>query len=279
MPVIIVGNISVGGTGKTPLTVWLVKHLQSQGWRPGIVSRGYGGEASAYPLPVTGDSDTKAAGDEPVLLARRTGCPLVVDPHRAQAAQALLTHNDVNIIISDDGLQHYALRRDLEIVVVDAQRRCGNGLLLPAGPLREGRGRLQQVDAVLVNGAVGDEAGFHLLAGKLQSLQGHAEQELSALQGQTVHAVAGIGNPERFFNMLRQAGIEVLAHAYADHYQYQPDDIIFDDDLPVLMTEKDAVKCRAYASDRHWYLPVDAELNTAGLRRINAVLSKLNVAK
>lgn len=278
VPVIIVGNISVGGTGKTPLTVWLVNHLIEQGWRPGIVSRGYGGEAASYPLSVTASSRTTEAGDEPVLLATRTACPLVVDPKRVRAAQTLLERETVDIIISDDGLQHYALQRDIELVVVDAERRCGNGMLLPAGPLRESRSRLQQVDAVLINGAADTEAGFHLQAGKLCSLMGGEQQALATLAGRKVHALAGIGNPQRFYNVLREAGLELIVHSYPDHHAYTKSDICFNDDLPVLMTEKDAVKCKTYADERHWYLPVDAVLNAQGMQRMEAALEKLPAA-
>ena len=274
---IVVGNISVGGTGKTPLTVWLVEELKARGWQPGIVSRGYGGDSEVYPMLVTADSSPSQVGDEPVLLARRTGCPLVVDPQRVCAAQTLIEDHKVDIIVSDDGLQHYALARDVEIVVIDAQRRCGNGMLLPAGPLREGRSRLQQVDAVLINGADDAETGFTLSYDEISNLRTGEKRSLRDLQGTVLHAVAGIGNPERFFSNLEDAGLSIERHAFPDHHSYFVDDISYADGQPVLMTEKDAVKCRSFADDSHWYLPVTAIPNAAGKKLIHRILSRLPI--
>lgn len=275
VPVIVVGNISVGGTGKTPFTIWLVDYLQKQGMRPGIISRGYGGSSTAYPLTVAADADPAVVGDEPLLLARRCACPVMIDPDRVRAGQALIARFDVDVIISDDGLQHYALRRSIEFVIVDARRRQGNGLLLPAGPLREPLSRLDDVDLVLVNGAEEGEAGFDLQHGNLCHLSDERRKPLSAFAGQQVHAVAGIGNPERFFRYLESHAIQLYRHPYPDHHQFAAEDIKFNDDLPVFMTEKDAVKCRSIATDRHWFLPVDAVPNAAGSASIIKSLAQL----
>ncbi len=262
-PVIVVGNISVGGTGKTPLVAWLVKALQQAGYRPGIISRGYGGQAQQWPQQVHPDSDPLQVGDEPVLLAQRCGCPIVAAPDRVLAARELLEKFNCNILISDDGLQHYRLQRDIEIVVVDGARRFGNGHCLPAGPLREPVSRLQQVDFVVANGAaMSGEVAMQLVPGALVALlAGNKTVSLCELHGQQVHAVAGIGNPARFFELLKQHGLSVIEHPFPDHHHFVVDDLCFADELPVLMTEKDAVKCRRYADARMWYLPVEAQLD------------------
>jgi tetraacyldisaccharide 4'-kinase len=258
-PVIVVGNLSVGGTGKTPLVCWLVMHLSELGYRPGVVTRGYGG-SSRNVRRISASDDPSVVGDESVLLARRTGAPVAIGRDRPAAAQ-LLVSAGCNVIVSDDGLQHYALARDCEVVVIDGDRRFGNGWLLPAGPLREAPGRLEDADAIVVNG------GRALLKGALSmrleaktavALRGGAVQPLGAWVGKSIHAVAGIGNPERFFNMLRSRGIEVIGRPLADHARLTRGDIEFGDDKPVLMTEKDAVKCAALAGERHWYVPVTA---------------------
>ncbi len=284
-PVIVVGNLSVGGTGKTPLVCWLIDELRLRGHKPGVVTRGYGG-SSRSPRLLQGSGDAAVDGDEPVLLARRTLAPVVVGRDRPAAAQ-ILVNAGCDVIVSDDGLQHYALARDCEIVVVDAERGFGNGHLLPAGPLREGRSRLAEVDAIVLNGAKeragparsalrpasGGAApgrpargkpvfGMQLQAQPAVSLRGAASRTLGDFAGCAVHAVAGIGNPQRFFNMLRSVGIEVTAHELPDHAVLQPQDIEFGDGLPVLMTEKDAVKCDAFANSQHWYVPVNAVFET-----------------
>lgn len=261
---LVVGNISVGGTGKTPAVVAVSRFLRRAGFTPGLVSRGYGGKAENWPQPVTGNSDTLRVGDEPVLLAGRTGCPMWVGPDRSAAVQALLReHPEVDVVISDDGLQHYRLARDLEIAVIDGQRGLGNGACLPAGPLREPRGRLESVDFVLVNG--GDAGAFSgysmtLTGWTLVSVIDSRQLPLDSLRGGTVHAVAGIGAPGRFFSVLRQAGLEVVPHPFPDHHRFTAADLDFGDDAPVLMTEKDAVKCSEIARPHHWYLPVEAQL-------------------
>lgn len=266
VPVIVVGNISVGGTGKTPLVLWLIRFLQQQGMHPGIVSRGYGG-SSAAPRPALADSDAASVGDEPVLLASRSGCPVWVGRDRVATGRALLeAHPECDIIVSDDGLQHYRLRREVEIVVVDGQRRFGNGHLLPAGPLREGTGRLRGVDAVVVNGGgmldlPVAQFGMRLHGSSLRNLLSGEVLEAGALAGKNIHAVAGIGHPRRFFDHLRGLGLEFEAHAFPDHYAYRPGDLGWTDADAVIMTEKDAVKCTGFASERYWGLAVEAEVS------------------
>jgi len=256
-PVVVVGNLSVGGTGKTPLVCWLVARLQELGFKPGVVTRGYGGSSENVRL-VDSAADPSIVGDESLLLARRTGVPVAIGRDRPSAAQ-LLVRAGCDVVVSDDGLQHYALARDCEIVVVDGERRFGNGWLLPAGPLRESEARLRRVDAVVVNGGRAQLEGalsMRLEAKDALSLIGGAIKTLREFAGHSVHAVAGIGNPERFFNMLRGYGIEVVGHPFPDHARLQAADISFPDGRPVLMTEKDAVKCAGFAGAQHWYVPV-----------------------
>lgn len=280
VPVIIVGNISVGGTGKTPFVIWLVEHLRESGWRPGVISRGYGGHAEQYPLRVTAETDAASCGDEPLLIALRTGAPLAVDPDRVAAAQSLIDSGEVDVLIADDGLQHYRLPRQLEFCVVDGARGLGNGALMPAGPLRELPSRLHGVDLVVVNGAGfdggRDSVRFDLQADRLRNLADGSQRSLADFAGQTVHAIAGIGNPERFFASLESAGLKLQRHAFADHHRYRREDLAFGDDLPVLMTEKDAVKCRAVAQPDWWMLPVSAVLSPADAARVRESCAALN---
>jgi tetraacyldisaccharide 4'-kinase len=267
-PVLVVGNIAVGGTGKTPLTIALVERLRAEGWTPGVASRGYGRADASKPLWVTSETDTAEGGDEPVLVATRTKVKVRVDRDRVAAARALAAAG-CDIVVCDDGLQHYRLARNMEIEVIDGRRRYGNGQLLPAGPLREPPERAARCDFRVVNlPAGGAEAGFgewpmHLLPGDAQPLVGGRARPLAAFAGQRVHAVAGIGNPERFFEMLRGLGIAVVPHAFADHHRYAAGDFDFGSRLPVLMTEKDAVKCRALADAQFHAVPVRAELPEA----------------
>lgn len=274
VPVIVVGNITVGGTGKTPLVAWLAGYLQAKGYRPGIISRGYGGKARRWPQQVRPDSDPDIVGDEAVLLAGITRCPMAVAPRRVAAARALIEHSDCNVIISDDGLQHYALQRDLEIAVIDGIRRFGTGFSLPAGPLREPVKRLQEVDLVVVNGlGSGTEHPMRMRLGAAHNLKDSTlTRELSGFRGQAVHAVAGIGNPERFFQALQQAGMQLVYHAFPDHHRFTPADIGFGDGKPVIMTAKDAVKCRRFASENDWYVPVEVELSAEFCAQLDALL-------
>ncbi len=261
VPVIVVGNLSVGGAGKTPVVIALVQALGQRGFHPGVVSRGYGGTASS-PRPLAPDPDPGEVGDEPALIHARTGVPVAVGADRPAAAR-LLPARGVDVIISDDGLQHYALARDVEICVVDGVRRFGNARLLPAGPLREPLWRLGQVDFVVCNGGE-PQAGEVPMQLALRAAEAVADRArtrpLAGFAGTRVHAVAGIGNPERFFGALRAQGLEVIAHAFADHHRYTPSDFAFTEDVPVLMTEKDAVKCRRFAQPEWWCVPVDAML-------------------
>ena len=277
VPVVVVGNISVGGTGKTPLVIWLVERLREAGFKPGVVSRGFGRNPSPT-LPLSGkgarkntapscsspdkgrlggvSSSPDEIGDEPLLIIQRTNVPLAIGKDRNQAIATLLHEHACDIIIADDGLQHYRMGRDVEICVVDGQRRFGNGFCLPSGPLREPVSRLASCDFVVTNG---ENMTMH--GDTLVNLVTDSHQSLQALSGQTVHVVTGIGNPQRFINTLEQAGLQVLAHLYPDHHAFTGAEIRFDDALPILMTEKDAVKCRQYAVQNVWYLPIEAVLD------------------
>lgn len=263
VPVIVVGNIAVGGTGKTPLTLALVEQLRALGCKPGVISRGYGGRGP-FPQLVSADSDPAVVGDEPLLIVLRSGVPLAVAPRRAEAGRALLAARpEVDVLVCDDGLQHYRLARDLEICVVDGARGHGNGWRLPAGPLREPPERAARCALLLVNGgapeAYDDRAlRFDLLPGAAWPLVGGESRPLAGFAGAPVHAVAGIGNPPRYFASLQQQGLSLIPHAYPDHHAYCAQDLAFGDDRPVLMTEKDAVKCRAFADPRLWAVPVTA---------------------
>jgi len=262
VPVIVVGNITAGGTGKTPTVIWLVEELRAKGFTPGIVSRGYGGSKSGTSMRVDSDSDAAVAGDEPVLLARRGRCPVVVDKDRVRAA-AMLVDDGVNVIIADDGLQHLRLRRSYEICVVDGERGLGNGRLLPAGPLRDPAERLGSVDQVLVNGAtaIPNAIAFELVATDASRLNGSLARPLPGFKDTTVHAVAGIGNPKRFFDLLRAYGIQVIEHSFPDHAAITKSQIEFGDDFNVFMTEKDAVKLGGNLSDRYWHVPVELRMD------------------
>ena len=261
VPVLVVGNITLGGTGKTPLVIALVEHLHRQGWHPGVVSRGYGGTQET-PALLPDIPDPTCFGDEPCLIRRRTGVPVAVGRDRPAAAQLLLEAG-CNIVIADDGLQHYRLQRDIEICVIDGERRLGNGLMLPCGPLREPPSRLQRVDFRVCNGGEADagEVSMQLTGDRAWHLRdSEREQPLPAFADRPVHAIAGIGNPARFFDSLRAQGLKVIEHPFPDHHAYVRDDFDFGDDLPVLMTEKDAVKCVGFAHDRCWSVPVIAVL-------------------
>jgi tetraacyldisaccharide 4'-kinase len=275
-PVIVVGNLTVGGTGKTPLTLWLVERLRVAGRHPGVISRGYGASGKS-PAEVTLDSDPAVVGDEPVLIARRGQCPVWVGRRRTEAGRALLAaHPEVDVILSDDGLQHYALARDLEIVVIDGKRGFGNGLLLPAGPLREARSRLASVDALVVNGGdLRELAGARAYAMHLQGSRLYSLTEPTRcvtpdhFTDRAVHAVAAIGHPGRFFETLGRLGITVMPHAFPDHHLFRREDL---PDGTVIMTEKDAVKCAAFGNADMWVLAVDAAVSD-GLEQ--QVLEKL----
>ena len=279
VPVVVVGNITVGGTGKTPMILWLIEHCRRQGLRVGVVSRGYGAQPPQLPWRVQADQAASVAGDEPLLIVQRSGVPLMIDPDRSRAVAALLAAEPLDLILSDDGLQHYRLARDLELVLIDAARGLGNRHCLPAGPLREPVERLQSVDALLYNGASSDPQGgygFTLQPRTLVNLRSGEPNPLSHFPaGQALHAVAGIGNPQRFFNTLEGLHWRPVAHAFADHAPYSAELLNFSPALPVLMTEKDAVKCRAFAADDWWYLAVDAEPSAAFVAWFDQQLQRL----
>lgn len=261
VPVIVVGNLTAGGAGKTPLVLALVDALRARGLRPGVVSRGYGGSAKA-PMLLDDDPDPRLVGDEPSVIRRRSGAAVAIGRDRVAAAR-LLCERPVDVILADDGLQNPSLARDIEICVIDGTRRFGNARLLPAGPLREPASRLRQVDFIVCNG--GDARAGEIPMSLADSIAvevaaPHAQRALSSFAGQRVHAVAGIGNPRRFFDSLARRGLDVVGHAFPDHHALRRDDLAFADGLPVLMTEKDAVKCRAFGDLPLWQVPVDAVL-------------------
>jgi len=277
VPVIIVGNITLGGTGKTPLVIYLVEALKAVGFKPGVISRGYGGKAETWPQIVTANSEASLIGDEPLLIAQQANCPVVVGPVRADSAKLLLEKNDCDVIISDDGLQHYALHRDIEICVVDGERRFGNNFYFPAGPLREPQERLQDVDFVVCNGGEPEEGEILMrLEGAFAiNMQTKERKSLAEFKAQeAIHALAGIGNPQRFFGLLAQVGIECATHSFPDHYAYVAKDIQFKNAQVILMTEKDAVKCGAFATDKHWYVPVQAKLESGFTSKLITLLRK-----
>lgn len=283
-PVIVVGNISVGGTGKTPLVMWLATCLQARGERVGIVTRGYGGNASSWPREVTATSSAAEVGDEPVMMALRTDAIVVAGPDRVAAANRAIERG-ARVILSDDGLQHYRLRRDLEIAVIDKARGLGNGWLLPAGPLRELPSRLRSVDLLVetqrtdVAIAPGAYRAPRSVLAQLRLLEavaliGNQRRALETFRGQRVHALAAIGNPPAFFSALQGLGIAVTTHPYPDHATLTREMIEFGDDMPVLMTEKDAVKCRHLAGPRHWFVPMDLHFSKADEATMLAVLNQ-----
>lgn len=280
VPVIVVGNITVGGTGKTPLVLWLVDFLKAQGRHPGIISRGYGGNARDA-VQVTPASHPDEAGDEPLLMARRASCPVWIGRDRPAAARALLAaYPECDVLVSDDGLQHYALARDFEIVVVDGARWYGNGAMLPVGPLREPLWRLRSVNAVVINGghaALGKGAYAMALRGdEFHRLCNDAETAAAVdFSGKRLHAIAGIGHPARFFNHLRSLGLDVIEHAFPDHHRFAAEDLQIDHAAAILMTEKDAVKCFAFAPPNAWYLPVKAEIPDCLGEKILEKISKV----
>jgi tetraacyldisaccharide 4'-kinase len=271
VPVIIIGNLTAGGTGKTPTTIWLAGELAARGFKPGIVSRGYAGTRAGASMRVDSASDPAIVGDEPVLIARRTGCPVVVDRNRSRAAR-MLVEDGVDAILADDGLQHYRLERTYEICVIDGARGLGNRRLIPAGPLRETIARLSEVDQVLVNGKLCARAEdltiveqnairFDLVATEATRLDGSLTRPIERFAGKTVHAVAAIGNPNRFFDLLRRHGIQVIEHAYPDHAFLDRQQLRFGDQFDILMTEKDAVKLGRQSSDRLWSVPVGLHMD------------------
>ena len=279
LPVIVVGNLTVGGSGKTPVVIWLAGELKSCGYRVGIVSRGYGGNAESWPQRVSTASDPGLVGDEPVLIARATGCPVMVSPDRVAAAKALISAEQLDVLLADDGMQHYALDRTLAIAVVDGQRGLGDGFCLPAGPLREFKCRIADVDAIVVNGGSWGRAGVFRAqpaAQRLHQVAGSEQKLLAEFRNTEVHAVAGIGNPQRFFNLLEDAGVDVLPHPLPDHTKLTGAELDFDDARPVFVTEKDAVKCEGFARENVWCVPIKLEFEAEdGQRLMRRVLRDL----
>ena len=287
VPVIVVGNITAGGTGKTPTVIWLARALRARGFSPGIVSRGYGGISSSTPTRVAPDSAASEVGDEPLVLARCSDCPVAVHANRVRAA-TMLADDGVDVVIADDGLQHYRLQRDYEICIIDGARGLGNRRLLPAGPLREFPTRLENVDQLLSNGtlqiaeqrsvAEQNAVPFDLVATDACRLNGSLKRPLERFSGTIVHAVAGIGNPTRFFELLRAFGIQVVKHPFADHAALAVEDLEFGDDFEVFMTEKDAVKLGRNVNDKFWYIPVELQMDPVlALPMIGQIESRLRV--
>lgn len=271
VPVVVVGNLSVGGTGKTPCVIWLAGELASRGLTVGIVTRGYGGTHRAWPALVGADSSPRAFGDEAVLLAKKTGCAVAAGPDRVAGAKLLLVDGPVDVILSDDGLQHYRLARAFEIAVVDGLRGLGNGLCLPAGPLREPPERLDHVDAVVVNSGPFRLAGAlraELVPSSVYNLESGERRSLADFRERAVHAVAGIGHPDRFFAALRAEGLKVDARPREDHAVLEAQDLEFGDTLPVMITEKDAVKCAAFADDRIWCVVAELAFDAGDAERL-----------
>ena len=285
-PVIIVGNISIGGTGKSPLTIALIESLQQQGYQVGVVSRGYGAKRKQFPYQVRATDNSTQSPDEPLMIVRRTGVNLVIDPNRVRACQYLLANNECDLIISDDGLQHYALGRDIEIVVIDGSRGLGNGHCLPVGPLREAPQRLQQVDFVMVNGE--RQLKYpHQTNMQIEAVSWHRvsdDQQIDLkdfsgiIQGAEVHAIAGIGNPQRFYSTLAALGIVALKHSFADHHQYTASDfeqISKTAGAIFCMTEKDAVKCKNIAPGNSYYLKIAATLDRTFIDKLVAAIRRI----
>jgi len=283
IPIIVVGNIYIGGNGKTPFVIWLVKQLQQAGYKPGVVSRGYGAISEqdsgiGWPRLVNSQDEQCLFADEPLLIHQSAQCPVVIDPHRTRAVHKIVSDTDCDVIISDDGLQHYAMARFIEIHITDAKRLYGNKMCLPGGPLREPVSRLKSIDFSVYNisrGSAADtlpENSFTMdyEFSALKSLSKAVQQSMTVtdFKGKIVHAVAGIGDPEQFFALLKSYGLTLVEHAFADHYHYKKEDVLFADAYPIIMTEKDAVKCRSFALRHAWYLPLKAKIDNTLLPKI-----------
>lgn len=297
LPIIVIGNISVGGTGKTPLVIALAEYLKQQHLRPAIISRGYKSQATEFPFLVTADTPVTLAGDEPLMMAQHTQCTVMIDPQRVRAVKALEASDEYDVIISDDGLQHYAMARDIEIIVVDGKRQFGNGFLMPAGMLREPISRINKVDIVVCNSETQTERqtlhqplaalaktnryfNMFLKPAQACSLSSDEKFDLALLKHKRVHAIAGIGNPERFFNLLREYQIDVSEHPFPDHHVYTEADFAFRKDkfIPIIMTEKDAVKCKDLVYNA-WFVEVSAELPDGFYELVLHQLAQLRAAK
>lgn len=273
-PVIVVGNIAIGGTGKTPLAIHIVKLLQKSGYKPAIITRGYGGKATRWPQSVTAESDPRLVGDEAVLMAINTHVPVYAGADRMLSIDKLTKMHDCDIIVSDDGMQHYKMPRDIQIAVIDGARMLGNGWCLPAGPLRERKQRLDYCDFVVINGEPNFEEepkdqtikqyfGMKLNGTALVNLATEQQKPLADFKNETVQVITGIGNPQRFFNALEHSGLSIKTSSFPDHHNFSASDLQFDDvddNTAIVMTEKDAVKCKQFATENYWYLPVKAQM-------------------
>ena len=279
--VIVVGNITVGGTGKTPMVIWLAQQCKARGLKVGVVTRGYRRETKDKIIEALPSSSYKDVGDEAILISSKTACPVMVGKDRNYSIKKLCDKYDVDIVLSDDGLQHYKLNRDLEIAVIDGERKFGNKHCLPAGPLREPISRLEECDLVVTNGS-GDESGLYFIVEpqKLHSISSDLiTKPLNDFENFTVHAVAGLGNPAGFFRLLKCAGIHILEHKFPDHHAYAEQDLEFGDNNPIIMTEKDAVKCRKYINKDIWYLPIEVIPNEALNNKVSKLLEGLKNGK
>jgi len=284
-PVIVVGNITVGGTGKTPLTIHIVKLLKKAGYKPAIITRGYGGRATVWPQSVKPETDPKLAGDEAVLMAIRTHVPVYAGADRLLSVKQIMQNEDCDVIVADDGMQHYKLPRDIQIAVVDESRMLGNGYCLPAGPLREKKERLDNCDLVVINGTVNTNLNnpawvrMQLQGETVINLKTEEKKALKEFNDIIVNAVTGIGNPQRFYKTLEQEGLQINTHGFPDHYDFKGKDLIFNDQLDIIMSEKDAVKCRKFASENTWYLPVTAMLDKKFDKRVLELLAKYHAKR
>ena len=282
VPVIVVGNITVGGSGKSPLVMSLVSHLKATGYKPGVISRGYGGGSEFWPREVNRSTTAELVGDEPQLIFERCNVPVVVGPDRVGSGRYLIDKMDCNVLVSDDGYQHFALNRDIDIAVMDGQFGFGNGWCLPAGPLREPKSAIHRADIVVVNGPSDEESLNHFpyctMDMELQgayNLVDRSQRDLEEFRESPVHAVAGIGNPSRFFSQLEKAGLNIIPHAFPDHYRYTLEDINFGDDRSVLMTEKDGIKCRnMVTAENIWIVPGILRVEEEFFQRISNLLGR-----
>ena len=279
IPLIVVGNIVAGGTGKTPFVIWLTKKLSELGYKPGVISRGYGGRAKKYPLIVNDSTRARISGDEPRLIFQNTNVPVYVSPNRVEAAKQMIEETDCNVIISDDGLQHYQLGRDIEIVIFDGYRGIGNNLCLPAGPLREPIERIKSVDFIISSSSsltkegIAENAIMKFKATEWVRLSDQKRVALDARPlGKIMHGVAGIGNPSKFFATLKEIGFKVIEHSFPDHYQFTEEDFTFSEQLPIVMTEKDAARCHKIDIKNIWVLKIEADLpDNFALELINKI--------
>ena len=263
LPVIVVGNITVGGTGKTPIVISIANYLKSQHKKVGVVSRGYGGNYSQETIEVIESSNPMECGDEPVLIKQQTEVPVAVAKKRTKAIKLLTKKYALDVIISDDGLQHYSMGRDIEIAVIDGHSRLGNGLFLPAGPLREVKSRLKSVDFVINNGSnLEGEYSSEIEPQDYINLVTNEVRSLDYFKGKKCYAVAGIAKPDKFFSILKKNGVKLIIKPFPDHYVFGENDLVFNENHPIIMTSKDCVKCRQFATDQMWYLSVNAKINS-----------------